>query len=71
MDCKEEKLARVGKLFRNQLLYIQRNGCRGIKCNQCCLMNICTREPVEAKDTASKVLHEACSHANIIFQNKA
>jgi hypothetical protein len=55
----DEKLAKVGKLFIKQISYIQKYGCNGIKCKQCCLMNICSREPAKAKMAATAVLNEA------------
>ena len=57
----EERLAKVGKLFRQQLVYIQQNGCNGIKCKQCCLLNMCTREPAKSKSLASFVLAQSIS----------
>lgn len=59
MNVPDRKLAKVGKLFIQQISYIQKNGCNGIKCKQCCLFNLCPREPAKAKIVASNVLMEA------------
>lgn len=55
----DKKLAKVGKLFIQQISYIQKNGCNGIKCKQCCLQKLCTHEPVKAKSVATVILNEA------------
>lgn len=59
MNVPDKKLAKVGKLFIQQISYIQKNGCNGIKCKQCCLLNLCPREPAKAKIVASNILMEA------------
>ena len=57
MKIPKEKLAKVGKLFRQQIIYISQRGCNGIKCKECCLMNMCTREPAKSRDFALGVLY--------------
>ena len=59
MKIPEEKLAKAGKLFRQQIIYISQRGCNGIKCKECCLMNMCTREPLKSKVLAMSILEQA------------
>lgn len=70
MDIPDKKLAKVGRLFIQQISYIQKNGCNGIKCKQCCLLNLCPREPTKAKVVASNVLMEAFLKMKTDKQNK-
>ena len=58
-----------GSKFLQQIIYIQKNGCDGLKCKNCCLQNICTHEPSKAKTIALRTLVESYKKASA-FKNK-